>query len=539
MTAGPELPASPPWRRKSWADGAVVYQVYPRSFADSDGDGVGDLDGATSRLPYLAEALPVDAVWLCPVYRSPMRDFGYDITSFTEVDPVFGDLAAFDRFVARAHELDLRVVMDFVPNHTSDEHPWFLDSATSRQAEHADWYVWADPAPGHRNPPAPPNNWRAVTGGSAWRWVAEREQFVLHSFLPFQPDLDLAHPPAREAVHDAMRFWLDRGVDGLRVDMVDFLAKDPLLRDEPDPQYRFADARHHLDRRGLPEVLRSLRDVVSAYPDRVLVGEVNPELTIQATVDLHGTAEEPLLDMPFNFGLLRTPFEAEALAAHLEEYDDAVPPWAWPNLTLGNHDVSRLASRLGQAGARCAAVLLLTARATTFLYNGDELGLTDVDIAPDQVRDPWEARAPGRGRDRNRSPLPWDDSSPAAGFSTAVPWLPVGAQNLQRCVALQMQDPGSMLSLYRELLRLRRRHPVLVSGAQTADSPQQDVLRVHRRQDRPEADSVVILVSTADTDTVMDESHLLGHRHPLLCSGPSAWQRETRTLRARSAVVLR
>ncbi|WP_380164724.1 alpha-amylase family glycosyl hydrolase [Jannaschia sp. R86511] len=538
MTAEAPLSASGQEGR-SWASGAVVYQVYPRSFADSDGDGVGDLDGATSRLPYLADVLSVDAIWLSPVYRSPMRDFGYDITSFTEVDPLFGDLAAFDRFVGRAHDLGLRVIMDFVPNHTSDAHPWFVDSATSRVAEHADWYVWADPAPGRADPPQPPNNWRAVTGGSAWRWVSQREQFVLHSFLPFQPDLDLSHPPAREAIHDAMRFWLDRGVDGLRVDMVDFLAKDPLLRDEPDEHYRFADAEHHLDRQRLPEVLRGFRDVVTEYPDRVLVGEVNPDLSIEETVALHGTAEDPLLDMPFNFGLLRTPFTADALAAHLDAYDRAVPAWAWPNLTLGNHDVSRLASRLGQAGARSAAVLLLTARATTFLYNGDELGLTDVDIPPELVQDPWEARTPGRGRDRNRSPLPWDDSPPAAGFSATAPWLPVGAANSTRTVTRQRQDPDSMLSLYSELLRLRRSHPVLLDGAQRADNPQPDLLRLHRQQDHPKPASLVILVNTADADTVVEPSHLLGHRRPLLCSGPAAWQNETRTLRARSAVVLR
>jgi len=368
--------------------------------------------------------------------------------------------------------------------------------------------------------------------------VAGRGQFVLHSFLPFQPDLDLTHAPARAAVHDAMRFWLDRGADGLRVDMVDFLAKDPLLRDEPDPDYRFADAVHHLDRQRLPEVLRGLRDVVAAYPDRVLVGEVNPELPIESVVALHGTPGDPLLDMPFNLGLLRTPFTAQALAGHLADYDAAVPPWAWPNVTLGNHDVSRLASRLGGKSARCAALLLLTARATPFLYNGDELGLTDVAIAADQVRDPWEARAPGRGRDRNRSPVPWDDHSPGAGFTTGRPWLPVGAENKRRAVARQVSDPGSILSLYRALLRLRRTHPVLVQGEQDTDSPQPDLLRVHRWQHGPPAAGLLVLINTADTDTVVDESHLLGYTSPVLCSGAAAWNRESRVLTARSAVVL-
>ena len=444
-----------------WWHSAVFYQIYPRSFQDGDGDGVGDLAGALERLPRLAE-LGIDAVWVSPFFTSPMRDFGYDVTDHTGVDPLFGTLADFERFVERAHALGIRVVIDFVPNHTSDEHPWFAASRASRENEHADWYVWSDARPDG----APPNNWRGVTGGSAWSWSPEREQFFLHSFLPFQPDLNLAHPPVLAALHGAMRHWLDRGVDGLRVDMIDFLAKDPELRDEPDPGYRFADAVHHLNRHDeLAPILSSMMGVLAGYDDRVLVGEINPESSIAKQVAWHGTADAPLMDLPFNFGLMREPFEAEPLGRYLAEYDAAVPAHGWPNLTLGNHDVPRLASRLGEERTVIAALVLLTVRGTPFLYQGDELGLTDVPIPQDAVQDPWGLREPGRGRDPNRTPMPWDSAAEHAGFSTVTPWLPVGEANRTRApFAHGRPAPSALARWYGDLLAVRRRHEALRTG---------------------------------------------------------------------------
>ena len=469
-----------------WWREAVVYQIYPRSFADGNGDGVGDLLGARARLPYLAH-LGIDAVWLSPFYPSPMRDFGYDITDYCDVDPLFGTLDDFDGFLADAHAHGIRVIADFVPNHTSDMHPWFLASRASRDGPQADWYIWADAAPEG----GPPNNWRSVTGGPAWSWHEGRGQYALHSFLPFQPDLNLAHPPVRDALHAAMRFWLDRGVDGLRVDMVDFLAKDARLRDEPDPEYSFASAIHHLNRPEIDGVLRGLMDVATPYGDRVIVGEINPGLSIAQSVRYYGTADAPLMHLPFNFGLMGQPFEAKALGAFIRAYEAALPAYAWPNATLGNHDVSRLASRVGEANARVAAMLLLTLRGTPFLYGGDELGLTDVAIPPDRAQDPWEARVSGRGRDPNRTPMPWQADRPHAGFSDAEPWLPVGDANRRRAVDRQQDDPTSLLSLYRDLLALRRANPALRGGDLSMLDPGEGVIAYRRAAPVPVADGMV------------------------------------------------
>ncbi len=460
-----------------WWRSAVFYQIYPRSFQDGDGDGVGDLAGALERLPWLAE-LGVDAVWLSPFFPSPMRDFGYDVTDHAGVDPLFGTLADFDRFVEGAHALGIRTIIDFVPNHTSDEHPWFASSRKGREGEHADWYVWSDARPGG----APPNNWRSVTGGSAWSWSTEREQYFLHSFLPFQPDLNLAHPPVLAALHGAMRHWLDRGVDGLRVDMIDFLAKDPELRDEPNPDYGFADSVHHLNRHGeIAPILCSLMGVLAEYDDRVLVGEINPESSIAKQVAWHGTRNAPLMDLPFNFGLMREPFEARSIGDYLARYDAAVPAHGWPNLTLGNHDVPRLATRLGEERAALAALLLLTARGTPFLYQGDELGLIDVTIPPDAVQDPWGLREPERGRDPNRTPMPWDSEAVHAGFSDAAPWLPIGHANRTKApFADGRPTPKALTRWYRELLAVRRQHEALRTGDFALLSFGQDLLAWRR-----------------------------------------------------------
>lgn len=440
----------------TWWQKAVVYQIYPRSFQDSDGDGVGDIKGIIQRLEYLSW-LGIDTLWLSPVYPSPMRDFGYDVVDYTDIDPRFGSLEDFDDLLERAHTLSLRLVLDVIPNHTSDEHPWFIASRQSRENPQRDWYIWHDPAPDG----GPPNNWRSVTGGSAWSLDEGTGQYYLHSFLPFEPDLNWRNAAVRSALLDTFRFWLERGVDGLRVDMVDFLIKDAQFRDEPNPDYTFATARRHLNQPDIANPIRAIRKLSDAYPERVMIGEVNPDLKVAQIAAYYG--EGDLLQQPFNFGLLKLPFEAATLRDYIRAYERALPRGAWPNYTLGNHDTPRLASRLGQTGARLAALLLLTLRGTPYLYYGDELGLENVPISVEQAQDPWEQREPGRGRDPSRTPLPWDGTL-GAGFTTGEPWLPVGNENMQRNVASQQQDSASLLMLYRDLLMIRKRSPALESG---------------------------------------------------------------------------
>lgn len=440
----------------TWWQKAVVYQIYPRSFQDSDGDGIGDLKGIIQRLEYLTW-LGTDTLWLSPVYPSPMRDFGYDVADYTGIDSRFGSLEDFDNLLERAHTLGLRLVLDVIPNHTSDEHPWFIASRHSRSNPQRDWYIWRDPGPDG----GPPNNWRSVTGGSAWSFDERTGQYYLHSFLPFEPDLNWRNAEVRAALLDTFRFWLRRGVDGLRVDMVDFLIKDAQFRDEPNPDYTFAAARRHLNQPDIADPIREIRRLSDAYPERVIIGEVNPDLDVAQIAAYYGKGD--LLQQPFNFGLLKLPFEAATLRAYISAYEQALPQGAWPNYTLGNHDTPRLATRLGQDGARLAALLLLTLRGTPYLYCGDELGLENVSIGVEQTQDPWEQREPGRGRDPNRTPLPWD-GTPGAGFTTGEPWLPVGDENTRRNVESQQQDSGSLLMLYRDLLTIRKCSPALELG---------------------------------------------------------------------------
>ena len=442
----------------SWWQRGVIYQVYPRSFADSDGDGVGDLRGLTSRLDHLAW-LGVDAVWLSPIYESPMKDFGYDISDHTAIDPRFGSLADFDALVAAAHERGLRVLLDFVPNHTSEEHPWFTQSP--------DFYVWRDPAPEG----GPPNNWLSVFGGPAWTYDSQRAQFYSHAYLREQPDLDWRNPAVREAMLGVLRFWLDRCVDGFRVDALRQVLKDPEWRDNPPspdfrsglPEYdsllpvRSAD---HDDLAPVAAMAQAIAEHGDPAEERVMIGEIY--LPFERLVRYYGAG----VQLPSNMHLISTRWEPRALAGLVEQYEAALPPGAWPNWVLGNHDRRRLASRLGPAQARVAAMLLLTLRGTPMLYNGDELGMTDVPIPPERVQDPYEKNSPGLGvgRDPVRTPMQWD-SSPNGGFCPpeVEPWLPLGdAPGLD--VETQRGDPRSMLSLYRELLALRRGSEALAAG---------------------------------------------------------------------------
>ncbi|HYH90495.1 MAG TPA: alpha-amylase family glycosyl hydrolase [Solirubrobacteraceae bacterium] len=445
----------------SWWQEGVIYHVYPRSFADADGDGVGDLRGLAGRLDHLRR-LGVDAVWLSPIYRSPMKDFGYDITDHTAIEPEFGTFDDFDALVAAAHERGLRVLLDFVPNHTSDEHPWFR--------EHPDWYLWSD---------RPRNNWISVFGGPAWTLDPERGQFYYHAYLREQPDLNWRNPALREAMLGVLRFWLDRGVDGFRVDALRQVLKDPDWRDNPpNPDFR----------PGLPEY-DSLLPVRSADHDDLAPVAAMAEVIAERDGVMIGELYLPFerlaryyaagVHLPSNMHLISAPWQPAALADLIERYEAALPPGAWPNWVLGNHDRHRVATRLGPEQARVAAMLLLTLRGTPTVYYGDELGMTDVEIPPDRVQDPYERNSPGLGvgRDPARTPMQWSDG-PGAGFTDGEPWLPLG--DLATNVEAQRRDPGSMLNLHRDLIALRREFAREPYRTVSAD----DATFVFRRGDR-------------------------------------------------------
>lgn len=462
-----------------WWKTGVIYQVYPRSFQDTDGDGVGDLKGITTRLPYLAE-LGIDAIWLSPIFVSPMADFGYDISDHTAIDPLFGTLDDFDALLAQAHALGLKVILDFVPNHTSNKHPWFAESRASRQSAKRDWYIWRNGAPQG----GPPNNWLSEFGGSAWEYDAASDQYYYHAFLREQPDLNWRNPQVRAAMHDVMRFWLKRGVDGFRVDVIWHLMKDADFRDNPlspgyrdgDPAYKSLLPIYSTDRPEVHEVIRDLRTVIDEFPDRVLIGEIY--LPVEKLAAYYGDRLEGA-HLPFNFSLIETPWHAAAVASLIERYEAALPTGAWPNWVLGNHDRPRLASRIGAAQARVAAMLLLTLRGTPTLYYGDEIGMEQAVIPPAAVRDPWELAVPGQGRDGCRTPMQWDGSA-HAGFSASDSWLPVAADSAFTSVESSNADPGSLLNLYRRLLALRRAHTALTEGACRSLAQQPDVLAFER-----------------------------------------------------------
>jgi alpha-glucosidase len=461
----------------TWWQRGVIYQIYPRSFMDSDGDGVGDLPGILARLDHLTW-LGVDAIWLSPVHPSPMADFGYDVSDYTGVDPVFGTLADLDELVAAAHARGLRVLLDWVPNHTSDQHPWFQESWASRDNPRRDWYVWRDPRPDG----GPPSNWLRYIGDSAWRWDEASGQYYFRVFLDSQPDLNWRNPRVQAAMFDTLRFWLARGVDGFRIDALVVLVEDDQLRDNPpNPHYRPGEDFPYLrelsiwnvDRPETRELAARMRKVVDEFgDDRVLLAELG--LPLEQAVAYHG-ADGAGIQVPFNFELLSAAWEARGIAGYVDRYLAALPAGAWPNWVLGNHDTPRVASRLGPAQARVAAMLLLTLPGTPILYQGEELGLVDVPIPPSQALDPIARLVPGRGRDPERTPMPWD-AGPGGGFTSGRPWLPLGQDNLALSVAAERGDPASMLTLHRRLLGLRRNAPALVTGGYDPVEADGDVL---------------------------------------------------------------
>jgi alpha-glucosidase len=466
-----------------WWQSGTIYQIYPRSFQDSDGDGVGDLNGIAGRLDHLVD-LGVDAIWISPIYPSPMADFGYDVSDYENIDPVFGSLAEFDALIAAAHGKGLRVILDFVPNHSSDRHPWFIESRSNRASARRDWYVWRDPAPDG----GPPNNWVSEFGGSAWSLDPSTGQYYYHAYLPQQPDLNWRNPDVATAMLCALDFWFRRGVDGFRVDAIHHLFEDAALRDNPpNPEWRpgMSPARSLIRTRTMdqPEVhdaILAMRRVANGFEgDRVMIGEAY--LPITALMAYYGT-DLGGFQLPFNFHLMSTGWNAGAVANLVETYEAALPKGGWPNWVLGNHDRSRVASRLGEAQARIAAMLLLTLRGTPTLYQGDEIGMIDVAVPPDRIRDPWERRVPGLGlgRDPVRTPMQWDDTV-HAGFSVREPWLPLPAEFAARTVAGQRARRDSMLSLYRRLLHLRRAETALCVGGFQLVSAEANVLIFQRR----------------------------------------------------------
>lgn len=478
---GPAAAAAERPARRWWQCG-VIYQVYPRSFQDSDGDGVGDLRGIIDRLDYLAW-LGIDAVWLSPIYPSPMADFGYDVADHTDVDPLFGTLADFDELVARAHAKDLRVLLDFVPNHTSDRHPWFVEARRSRAAPTRDMYIWRDPAPGG----GPPNNWLSDFGGSAWELDEGTGQYYYHAYLKEQPDLNWRNPGVRMAMYDVLRFWLDRGVDGFRIDVLWHLIKDDRFRDNPVnpdwtsemPPHKRVLQLYSADRPEVHDIVEQIRDVLEEYgDDRLMIGEIY--LPLARLVSYYGRGLRGA-HLPFNFHLIEAQWHARNLAREIGEYEAALPEGGWPNWVLSNHDKPRIAARVGPRQARVAAMLLLTLRGTPTIYYGDEIGMDDVDIPPERVCDPFEINVPGKGfgRDPQRTPMQWDGGR-NAGFTKGSPWLPVAPDASKVNVNAQANDPTSTLSLYRRLLGLRREHPALAGGRYVPLQATGDVLAYAR-----------------------------------------------------------
>ena len=467
----PPPKASPP--AANWWRGAVIYQVYPRSYADTNGDGIGDLAGITEHLDHIA-SLGVDAVWLSPFFTSPMKDFGYDVADYRDVDPVFGTLADFDRLIARAHALGLRIITDLVLAHTSDQHAWFRQSRQSRTGPRADWYVWAEPKPDG----APPNNWQSVFAGPAWTWDARRGQYYLHNFLPEQPQLNLHNPAVQNALLDVARFWLDRGVDGFRLDAINFALHDPQLRDNPPAPpggkrtrpFDFQSKVHNQSQPGIADFLARIRALMNGYPDRFSVAEVvgdAAEAEMQAF-----TADDRHLNSAYGFAFLYADELTPDLVRRANAAWDGAPGQGWPAWAFSNHDAPRAVSRWAEGRdpdrfARMAMALLLSLRGNVFLYQGEELGLPQGEVPFDRLVDPeaianWPETL---GRDGARTPMPWRSDAPHAGFSTAEPWLPVDPRHPPLAVDRQQSDDTSILNLTRRLIALRRGEPALRLGA--------------------------------------------------------------------------
>ncbi len=489
-----------------WWKRAVIYEVYPRSFQDSNGDGIGDLHGILDRLDYMVD-LGVGAIWIAPIYPSPMADFGYDISDYCGIDPIFGSMSDFDHLLEEVHRRGLHLILDFVPNHTSDQHPWFLESRSSRDNAKRDWYIWRDQ----------PNNWTSNFGGSAWEFDEATGQYYYHSFLKQQPDLNWRNPAVIAAMFDVLRFWLRKGVDGFRVDVMWLLIKDEQFRDNPpNPGYHAGLSSNHRflpvynsNRPEVHAIVAEMRSVIDQFSDRVLIGEIY--LPVAQLMTYYGKHLEGA-NLPFNFHLLQCAWSADAVCHVMRDYDQALPPGAWPNWVLGNHDQPRIASRIGEQQARVAAMLLLTLPGTLTMYYGEEIGMTNVPIAPEQVKDSAEKNEPGigQGRDPERTPMCWDPSE-RAGFTTGTPWLPLGQDSRTVNVAVERQHSSSMLTLYKQLIALRKSHPTLVSGKLDELHAENNILRF-RRTGREEIEVILNMTHEEVSVQISSATVLVGTR---------------------------
>lgn len=450
-----------------WQDG-IIYQIYPRSFQDSNADGVGDLQGIISRLDYLKD-LGMTAIWISPIFPSPMADFGYDISDYRAIHPLFGSMDDFDQLLTEVHRRDMKLLLDLVPNHTSDQHAWFQESKSSRDNPKRDWYIWKDAHPDG----AEPNNWLSMFGGSAWEWDEHTQQYYYHGFLKEQPDLNWRNPEVQNAMMEVMCFWLDKGIDGFRVDVIFHMVKDDQFRNNPvNPDYQ-----PHMnnydqllpvystDQPAVHEIVAMMRQVTDQYEDRVLIGEIY--LPLNRLVSYYGVNHTGV-HLPFNFQLLVLPWEAQQIATVIDQYEGSLPEGGWPNWVLGNHDQPRIASRVGYSQARVAAMLLLTLRGTPTIYYGEEIGMRDVPIPAEEVRDPQGLNMPdlNLSRDPARTPMQWNGQE-HAGFSSAHPWLRLASDYRRVNVEAQEHDPYSMLTLYRKLIQLRQQEPALNVGSYT------------------------------------------------------------------------
>ena len=475
-----------------WWKGATIYQIYPRSFMDANGDGIGDLPGITSRLNYVA-SLGVDAIWISPFFTSPMKDFGYDVSDYCDVDPIFGTLADFDALVTRAHDLNLRVLIDQVYSHTSDQHAWFAESRSDKTNPKADWYVWADARPDG----SPPSNWQSVFGGPAWTWDARRGQYYMHNFLSSQPQLNVHDEAVQEALLGVARFWLDRGVDGFRIDALNFAMHDPQLRDNPPAPpsdksrtrpFDFQQRLHNQSHPAIPAFIVRIRALTDEYEGIFTVAEVGGE---EAEREMKAfTAGEDHLNSAYGFNFLYADsLRPGTVCAALAEWPDA-PGVGWPSWAFENHDAPRALSRWckpehREAFARLKMLLLVALRGNAILYQGEELGLTQVDIPFAMLHDPeaianWPLTL---SRDGARTPMPWLAEAADAGFGSTEPWLPVGAENAARAVDRQNADADSLLHHTRAMLALRKAHPALHHGGVTACTAAGDVLVLEREAD--------------------------------------------------------
>ncbi|MCE7060061.1 alpha-amylase family glycosyl hydrolase [Dyadobacter sp. CY343] len=451
-----------------WWQHGVIYQIYPRSFQDSNGDGVGDLKGIVSRLDYL-KWLGIDCIWLSPIFTSPMADFGYDISDYCGVHPLFGTMADFDELLEEAHSRGMKVLLDLVPNHTSDQHPWFLESRSSRNNPKRDWYIWHD---GGENGELP-NNWLSVFGGHAWEWDEATDQYYYHAFLKEQPDLNWRNPEVQQAMLDVMRFWLDKGIDGFRVDVMWHMIKDSQLRDNPvapdspfhadDLIYDHYIPTYSTDQPEVHEIVRMMRALTDEYEERVLIGEIY--LPIHKLVTYYGQGGSEA-HLPFNFQLLTLPWDAARIASSIDEYEGALPLNGWPNWVLGNHDKPRIASRVGRSQAKVAAMMLLTLRGTPTIYYGDEIAMRDVPIPMDEIVDPQGLNMPelNVSRDPARTPMQWSNEI-HSGFSQHKPWLRLPYNSGRVNVEMQKKDPHSMLAFYHKLIAARKQYAALNIGA--------------------------------------------------------------------------